>query len=82
MLQMTSDAMRELARHVTDILVERAEGLPGERAWEGDFKDAPAHRATSDTSGRSRKTAGDRVGAYWSVRLAQRVITSRAVAID
>ena len=42
MLQMTSDAMRELARHVTDISVERVEGLPGERAWEGDFKDALA----------------------------------------
>lgn len=54
MLQMTSDAMRELARHVTDLLVERVEGLPGERAWEGDFKDALAHQLNEDAPERGR----------------------------
>ncbi len=37
MLQMTPETMRELAHQVTDILVDRIEHLPGERAWEGDF---------------------------------------------
>ena len=59
---MTPAAMRELARHVTDILVERAEGLPGERAWEGDFKDALAHRLDEDPpeTGRPAREVIDR----------------------
>ena len=48
MLQMAPEEMRELARHVTDILVERSEGLRSRRAWEGDFKDALAHQLDED----------------------------------
>ena len=44
MLHMTPETMRELARQVTEILVDRIEHLPEGRAWEGDFKDALAHR--------------------------------------
>ena len=48
MLQMASETMRELAHHVTEILRERIQRLPGERAWEGDFKDALAHQLDED----------------------------------
>ena len=48
MLQMGPEEMRELAHHVTDILVERADGLRSGRAWEGDFKDALAHQLDED----------------------------------
>ena len=48
MLQMAPDEMRELAHHVTDILVERVEGLGSRRAWEGDFKDALANLLDED----------------------------------
>ena len=48
MLQMTAETMRELAHYVTEILVDRAEKLHGERAWEGDFKDALAHKLNED----------------------------------
>ena len=37
-LRMSPDLMRELARQVTEILIERSESLPGERAWDGEFK--------------------------------------------
>ena len=37
-LRMSPDLMRELARQVTEILVERSERLPGDRAWDGEFK--------------------------------------------
>ena len=62
MLQMTPDAMRELAQHVTDLLVERVEGLPSERAWEGDFKDALAHQLAEDPpeAGRPAREVIDR----------------------
>ena len=48
MLKMTPETMRELADHVTKILVERIERLPSERVWEGDFKDALAHQLDED----------------------------------
>ncbi len=48
MLQMAPETMRELAHHVADILIERNVRLPGERAWEGDFKDALADRLDED----------------------------------
>ena len=48
MLQMTPASMRELAHQVVEILIERSERLPGERAWEGDFKDALAHQLDED----------------------------------
>ena len=37
-LRMPPDLMRELARLVTDILVERSVQSPGERAWDGEFR--------------------------------------------
>ncbi|MYI73864.1 MAG: aminotransferase class I/II-fold pyridoxal phosphate-dependent enzyme [Acidobacteria bacterium] len=37
-LQLPPDVMRELARQVTEALVERSERLPGDRAWDGEFK--------------------------------------------
>ena len=48
MLQMTPETMRELAHHVTEILVQRIDRLPGERVWEGDFKDALAQQLAED----------------------------------
>ena len=48
MLQMSPETMRELAHHVTEILIERIQRLPGERPWEGDFKDALAHQLDED----------------------------------
>ncbi len=37
-LRMTPDAMLELARRASELLVERIENLPGEGAWDGDFQ--------------------------------------------
>ena len=37
-LQMSPELMRDLARKAAEILVERNERLPGEDAWEGDFR--------------------------------------------
>ena len=48
MLQLAPEKMRELAHHVVEVLIERSVGLPGERAWEGDFKDALAHELDED----------------------------------
>ena len=62
MLQMAPDEMRELAHHVTDILVKRVEGLRSGRAWEGDFKDALAQRLDEDPpeTGRPARDVIDR----------------------
>ncbi|MDE2654673.1 MAG: aminotransferase class I/II-fold pyridoxal phosphate-dependent enzyme [Gemmatimonadetes bacterium] len=38
-LQMERDQMLQLARVVAELLVSRMDNLPGERAWEGDFKE-------------------------------------------
>ena len=48
MLQMAPETMRELAQHVTEILIQRIDRLPGDRVWEGDFKDALAHHLAED----------------------------------
>ena len=37
-LQMAPKLMRDLARQAAEILVERIERLPGDDAWEGDFR--------------------------------------------
>ncbi len=37
-LQMPPELMRDLARQAAEILVERIERLPGDDAWEGDFR--------------------------------------------
>ena len=37
-LQMAPELMRDLARKAAEIVVERIERLPGEDAWEGDFR--------------------------------------------
>ncbi len=37
-LQMPREVMLELARKTAELIVERIEGLPGESAWEGDFR--------------------------------------------
>ena len=62
MLQMAPETMRELAHHVADILIERNVRLPGERAWEGDFKDALADRLDEEPpeAGRPAREVIDR----------------------
>ena len=62
MLQMAPETMREIAHHVVDILIERNVRLPGERAWEGDFKDALADRLNEDPpeAGRPAREVIDR----------------------
>ena len=62
MLQMSPETMRELAHHVTEILIERIQRLPGERPWEGDFKDALAHQLDEDPpeAGRPAREVIDR----------------------
>ena len=62
MLQMSPETMRELAHHVTEMLIERIQRLPGERPWEGDFKDALAHQLDEDPpeTGRPAREVIDR----------------------
>ncbi len=62
MLQMAPETMRELAHHVADILVERSVRLPGERVWEGDFKDVLADQLDEDPpeAGRPAREVIDR----------------------
>ena len=47
-LQMPPDVMRELAAHVTEILVRRNVRLPDDRAWDGEFKQELAERLLED----------------------------------
>ena len=47
-LRMPPELMRELAKHVTDILVERSAGLPADRAWDGGFRQELAERLAGD----------------------------------
>ena len=49
------DVMRELAKHVTDILVEQREGLPADPAWDGGFK-----RLSRNACRRIRRRLGGR----------------------
>ena len=62
MLQMAPETMRELAHHVTEILVQRIDRLPGDRVWEGDFKDALAQQLAEDPpeTGRPAREIVDR----------------------
>ncbi len=62
MLQMTPETMRELAHHVADLLVERSVRLPGERVWEGDFKNVLADQLDEDPpeTGRPAREVIDR----------------------
>ncbi len=47
-LQLSPDVMRELARQVTEALVERSERLSGDRAWDGEFKQDLTARLMED----------------------------------
>ena len=66
MLQMAPEKMRELAHHVTEILIERIQRLPEEHVWEGDFKDALAHVLEEDPpeSGRPAQEVIDRAARH------------------
>ena len=76
MLQMTPETMRELAHHVTEILVQRIDRLPGERVWEGDFKDALAQQLAEDQPETGRKPARE------VVDRAARDVLSNTLRID
>ena len=47
-LRMPPDLMRELAGQVTEILIERGERLPGDRAWDGEFQQELVARLMED----------------------------------
>ena len=47
-LTMTPELMLDLARRTAELLVERIEGLPGETAWEGEFKQALDHQLVAE----------------------------------
>ena len=47
-LRMPPDVMRELAHHVTEILIERSAGLSADRAWDGEFKQDLSERLSAD----------------------------------
>ena len=54
-LTMEPELMLDLARRTAELLVERIEGLPGETAWDGEFKQALDHQlvaAPPSTAGR------------------------------
>ena len=38
-LQMAPEAMLDLARQAAELLVNRIHGLPGENAWDGEFRE-------------------------------------------
>ena len=61
-LRMPPDLMRELAQQVTELLVERSERLPGDRAWDGEFKQELAARLTEEPpeTGRPGREVVDR----------------------
>ena len=47
-LRLPPGVMRELAEHVTDILIRRNAGLPADRAWDGEFRQELAERLSED----------------------------------
>ena len=61
-LRMPPDLMRELAKHVTEVLIERSAGLPAERAWDGEFRQDLAERLMEDPpeAGRPAREVIDR----------------------
>ncbi len=61
-LQMPPELMRELARYVTEILVERSERLSSVPAWDGEFQQELTARLMEDPpeSGRAPREVIDR----------------------
>ena len=61
-LAMPPELMRDLATHVTDILINRSTDLPGDRAWDGEFKQELAAWLAEDPpeSGRPPREVIDR----------------------
>ena len=61
-LRLPPDVMRELAEHVTEILIRRSAGLPAERAWDGEFRQELAERLVEDPpeAGRAPREVIDR----------------------
>ena len=59
---MSPDLMRELARQVTEALVERSERLSDDRAWDGEFQQELTKRLMEDPpeAGRPPREAIDR----------------------
>ncbi len=57
-LQMTPEQMLDLARKAAEILVERMERLPGEDAWEGDFRQELEDQLLKDPP-EDRRPAGE-----------------------
>ena len=47
-LTMAPEVMLDLARRTAELLVERIEGLSGEPAWDGEFKDALDHQLMAE----------------------------------
>ena len=47
-LQMSPDLMRDLAHKVTEILIERSEGLPQSAVWDGEFQQGAASPLAED----------------------------------
>ena len=47
-LTMAPELMLDLARRTAELMVERIEGLPGERAWDGEFKEALDHQLMAE----------------------------------
>ena len=47
-LTMAPELMLDLARRTAELLVERIEGLPGETAWDGEFKQALDHQLAAE----------------------------------
>ncbi len=47
-LQMAPELMLDLARRAAELVVERIESLPGENAWEGDFRQGLAAQLLED----------------------------------
>ena len=45
---MAPEVMLDLARKTAELLVERIEGLPGERAWDGEFTEALDHQLMAE----------------------------------
>ena len=45
---MAPELMRDLARRTAELLVERIEGLPGETAWDGEFKQVLDHQLMAE----------------------------------
>ena len=56
-LQMPPEVMLDLARLTAELIVERIDGLPGENAWEGDFRQELENQLTEDPPENGRPAA-------------------------